>query len=252
MKPFDISTISLYARSGVYAVGQTLSTLVMGPLMVLATPLDFRWRYGLANTWVRFNLGVLRYVCGLRFEVHGAENIPLQNGVILCKHQSAWETLALQVIFPPLSFILKQELLKIPVWGWAMATQEPIAIDRQAKTAAIKQVLRDGEDRLQKGRWVVIFPEGTRVSPGERGKYNSSGAALALRAGCPIVPVAHNAGVYWAKNGFLKYPGTIQVHIGSVIFPAEGENSTALMQRVEDWIEARMQDISESSAAKRP
>ncbi len=252
MKPFAISTFSLYLRSGVYFAGQTLSTLLLGPLMVLATPLNFRCRYGLANTWVRFNLGVLRYVCGLRFEVHGAENIPAHNGVILCKHQSAWETLALQVIFPPLTFILKQELLKIPVWGWAMATQEPIAIDRSARTAAIKQVLRDGEARLHKGRWVVIFPEGTRVAPGERGKYNSSGAVLAQRAACPIVPVAHNAGVYWGKNGFLKYPGTIQVHIGPAIFPAEGDSSAAIMQRVEEWIEARMQDMDAASVTRQP
>lgn len=245
MKPFNSYSISLYLRSGIYAAGQTLSTLLIGPLMVLASPFSFRIRYGLANAWVRFNLGILKYVCGLKYEVQGIENITRQNGVILCKHQSAWETLALQVIFPPITFILKRELLKIPVWGWAMATQEPIAINREAKTAAIKQVLRDGEERLKKGRWIVIFPEGTRMPPGERGKYNSSGAVLAQRANCPVVPVAHNAGEYWGKNGFLKYPGTIQVRIGPAI--DVGTQGTAeVMQQVETWIEARMLEISDS------
>jgi len=243
MPQFNRSSFSLYVRSAVYAAGQTLSTLVIGPLMVLATPLSFRWRYRLANGWVRFNLWVLGQVCGLRHEVEGLENLPERSGVILCKHQSAWETLALQVIFPPLCFILKKELLNIPVWGWAMATQEPIAIDRTARTAAIKQVLREGVDRLQKGRWVVIFPEGTRMPPGTRGQYNASGAALAQRAGCPVIPVAHNAGEYWGKNGFLKYPGTIRVCIGPAI-EAGVEPPVVVMQRVEAWIEARMEDMA--------
>jgi len=237
MKPFSPSTLSLYLRSTVFAISQALSTVLIGPVMVLARPLRFSVRYGLANAWVRYNLWVLRRVCGLDYAVSGQEHIPSHNGVILCKHQSAWETLALQVIFPPLSFILKQELLKIPVWGWAMATQEPIAIDRTARTAALKQILRDGEQRLQQGRWVVIFPEGTRMPPGQKGQYNASGAMLAVRAGCPIIPVAHNAGSYWAKNGFLKYPGVIQVEIGPVMM--SGDKSPAeLMREVEHWIES--------------
>ncbi len=237
MKPFSRSTLNLYFRSSLFAISQAFSTLLLGPAMVLARPLSFSIRYGLANAWVRYNLAVLRWICGLNHTVVGQEHIPPHNGVILCKHQSAWETLALQVIFPPLSFILKQELLKIPVWGWAMATQEPIAIDRTARTAAIKQILRDGEQRLKQGRWVVIFPEGTRVPPGEKGQYNASGALLAARAGCPVIPVAHNAGLYWAKNGFLKYPGTIQVRIGPAIL-TEGRSPADIMAEVERWIES--------------
>ncbi|MEY4193786.1 MAG: hypothetical protein RLZZ226_154 [Pseudomonadota bacterium] len=242
MLPFSVSTLDLYLRSSLFTVSQILSTLLIGPVMVLARPLDFRVRYGLANAWVRYNLAVLHRVCRLDYTVEGQANIPQHNGVILCKHQSAWETLALQLIFPPLSFILKQELLKIPVWGWAMATQEPIAIDRSARTAAIKQILRDGDTRLKQGRWVVIFPEGTRMAPGQTGQYNASGAMLAVRAGCPVIPVAHNAGLFWARNGFLKRPGTIRLRIGPVIQPV-GQTPAEIMRQVENWIESAQREL---------
>jgi 1-acyl-sn-glycerol-3-phosphate acyltransferase len=242
MLPFSVSTLDLYLRSSLFTVSQILSTLLIGPVMVLARPLDFRVRYRLANAWVRYNLAVLHRVCRLDYTVEGQTNIPQHNGVILCKHQSAWETLALQLIFPPLSFILKQELLKIPVWGWAMATQEPIAIDRSARTAAIKQILRDGDTRLKQGRWVVIFPEGTRMAPGQTGQYNASGAMLAVRAGCPVIPVAHNAGLFWARNGFLKRPGTIRLRIGPVIQPT-GQAPAEIMRQVENWIESAQREL---------
>ncbi|MGX2040462.1 lysophospholipid acyltransferase family protein [Methylocaldum sp. MU1018] len=234
--------ISVYLRSTVYFAGQVLSTLLLGPVLLAAYPLRFETRYALANLWVRFNLWVLKTVCGLKHEVHGLDNIPERNGVILCKHQSAWETLALQALFPPVVFILKRELLRIPVWGWAMTTLEPIAINRQAKSAALKQILRDGEKRLKSGRWVVIFPEGTRVAPGQKGHYGSSGGTLAHRAGCPVVPVAHNAGEYWTRNGFLKFPGVVQVRIGPPIDSAT-LSSSEINRQAERWIESQMAEI---------
>lgn len=233
----------LVVRSALYFAGQVISTLVICPLMVLAFAAPFRVRYGLAQQWVRFNLWTLKILCRLDYEVTGRENIPAANGVILCKHQSAWETIAMQAIFPPVTFILKKELLNIPFWGWAMRTQDPIAIDRAERSAALKQVLRDGAARLAAGRWVLIFPEGTRVAPGQRGRYHGSGAALAHRAGCPVVPVAHNAGEFWRRRAFLKHPGTIQVRVGPPIdaaaFPAADVNAMA-----EDWIEGQMAEIS--------
>ena len=243
-----MAKLSLYVRSLIYLIGQVISTLLLGPLMLLMRPFSFETRYAAANRWVRFNLWVLNRVCGLSYRVQGMEHIPDgQSGLILCKHQSAFETIVLQAIFPPVVFILKQELLRIPVWGWAMATLEPIAIDRQAKTQALKQVLRDGMARIKAGRWVVLFPEGTRVAPGERGRYGSSGGMLAQRARCPVVPVAHNAGEYWSKNGFLKYPGIIEVHIGPVLDGAT-LSAAEINQEAERWIETEMQVIGRHNA----
>ena len=235
-------------RSAIFYAGQVLSTFAIAPLVLLASRRPFHTRYAIAQWWVRFNLWMLEHICGMTHEVHGLDNIPAGVGVILSKHQSAWEAFHFQAIFPPLVFLLKQELLRIPVWGWAMARLEPIAIDRGAKTAALKKVLRDGEARLQAGLWVVIFPEGTRVPPGQRGQYNSSGALLAHRARCPVLPVAHNAGEYWRRNAFLKFPGVIQVHIGPPI-DATRHTPAEVNRLAEEWIEARMAEISRVGAA---
>jgi len=238
-------------RSSLFLLGQVASTLLIGPIMTLLWSFPFKLRYGAANLWVRLNLWWLGVACGLHFVVEGAEHIPVgRSGLIFCKHQSAFETLALQVIFPPVVFILKRELLRIPVWGWAMATQQPIAINRSLKSLALKQVLRDGEARIRSGRWVVLFPEGTRVAPGVRGHYGSSGGLLAARVGCPLVPVAHNAGSYWGKNGFLKYPGTIRVVVGPAL---EGASLSAqdLNRTAEEWIESTMARIEPGEPSKK-
>jgi 1-acyl-sn-glycerol-3-phosphate acyltransferase len=248
MKPSNTSftpgpDLGLYLRSAAYFAGMVASTLVICPVMVLFFAFPFSTRYWLAQLWVRFNLWTLKTLCKLDYQVSGRENIPQTNGVILCKHQSAWETIALQAIFPPVVFILKKELLNIPFWGWAMRTQEPIAIDRSARSAALKQVLKDGIARLAAGRWVVIFPEGTRVAPGQRGRYNASGATLAHRAGCPVVPVAHNAGAFWRRRAFLKHPGTIQVRIGKPI-DAATLPAAEVSRMAEQWIEQQVAEIS--------
>ncbi|BBL71741.1 lysophospholipid acyltransferase family protein [Methylogaea oryzae] len=237
--------LGLILRSAAFFAVMCLITLVIGPVMVLRRKAPFAVRYGLAQYWVRSVLAALEKICGLRYEVHGVEHIPPQNGVILSKHQSAWETIALQAIFPPMAFVLKRELLKIPVWGWAMDTCEPIAIDRGAKSAALKQLLQQGEHRLNQGRWVVLFPEGTRVPPGQKGKYAGSGGMLAQRAGCPVVPVAHNAGEFWPRNGFLKRPGVIQVRIGPPIDTTR-HKAQEIVDLAEHWIEAQMAEISQA------
>lgn len=233
------ANLGVILRSAVFFLGQVLSTLAIAPLVLLSKSRPFEVRYGYAKLWVRFNLWVLATVCGLRYEVQGKENIPTNNGIILAKHQSTWETFAFLSIFPPVVFLLKQELLQIPIWGKGLATLEPIAINRDAKTAALKQVMRDGAARLQAGRWVVIFPEGTRVRPGEKGQYNASGAILAHRAACPVIPVAHNAGKFWPPKSFLKFPGVIQVSIGPVIDGSQF-SATEINRQAEAWIEAKM------------
>jgi 1-acyl-sn-glycerol-3-phosphate acyltransferase len=176
--------------------------------------------------------------------VVGTENIPDQASIILSKHQSAWETLALQSIFPPQVWVLKRELLRLPFFGWALALSSPIAIDRGTARLALKQLLDQGKDRLAQGFWVVIFPEGTRVAPGTKGRYKVGGAWLATHTGALVVPVAHNAGEFWGRNAFLKYPGTITVSIGKPL-DSTGRKADELNSQVEAWIENEMAHLHE-------
>jgi 1-acyl-sn-glycerol-3-phosphate acyltransferase len=237
------ANFSVVARSGFFYLCQFLSVISFAPIIFALSRSTFEARYRWVMAWVRFNMWMLENICGLRYDLQGVENIPPTNGVILSKHQSAWETLAIQAIFPPLVFLLKKELLSVPIWGWALSLTEPIAIDRGAKTAALKKLLRDGEERLKKGRWVVIFPEGTRMPPGQKGQYNASGAMLAHRVGCPVVPIAHNAGEFWARQAFLKFPGVIKMRIGPVIDGSQ-YSVAEINRQAEEWIEGQMAEIS--------
>lgn len=191
-------------------------------------------------------LFLLRHVCGIRYQLIGAENIPKTPSIILSKHQSAWETLAFQEIFPPQVWVLKKELLWIPFFGWGLAMTSPIAIDRSARKKALEQIVEQGKDRLNQGFWIVIFPEGTRIPPGQRGKYRIGGAWLATHTDTLVVPVAHNAGALWGRNSFIKYPGTITVSIGKPIDPA-GMEAGELNAQVEAWIENEMLCIGQTN-----
>ena len=194
-------------------------------------------RSRVASYWAHCSLFWLKLTCNLGFEVRGRENIPNHPSIILCKHQSAWETIALQVIFPPQIWVLKRELLYIPIIGWAWMAMDTIPIDRSAGREALKKLVTHGKDRLTKGLWVVIFPEGTRIAPGARSKYHIGGAWLATHTQTTVVPVAHNAGLFWRKNAFLKTPGRITLSIGKPI-ETTGLKADALNQQVENWIEA--------------
>lgn len=229
----------IYIRSFLYMLGMWLFTPIFTTLILFALPLPRRTRYILITGWARSMLWWLKVTCGLHYRVLGRENIPEQPCVILCKHQSAWETLALQQIFPPQVWVLKRELLFIPFFGWGLAMASPIAINRAAGREALKQLVAKGKERLKQGFFVVIFPEGTRVAPGTTGKYHIGGAWLAAQTKTPVVPVAHNAGEYWGKNSFLKRPGTITLSIGKPI-DANGLKADELNQRVEAWIEKEM------------
>jgi 1-acyl-sn-glycerol-3-phosphate acyltransferase len=162
--------------------------------------------------------------------------------VILSKHQSAWETLAFQQIFPPQVHVLKRELLWLPFFGWGLALMSPIPIDRGRGLSALRQIARRGKRRLEQGFWVVVFPEGTRVAPGRRRKYQMGGAWLAAHAGAPVVPVAHNAGRCWPRNSFLKYPGKVTVRIGPPIDSA-GRDPGTINAEAEQWIETQQQTL---------
>lgn len=232
----------LFLRSLVYALCMWLSTLVFAPLSVLTWPLPLAARYRFITQWARFNLWTLRWLCGLRYRVEGAEHIPPGPAIVFCKHQSAWETLALQRVFPHQIWLLKRELLWVPLFGWGLAMLEPIAIDRKAGRKAVTQLVEQGTRHLRAGRWVVIFPEGTRVAPGETGRYGIGGAALAQSSGYPVVPVAHNAGEFWPRRGFVKRPGTITMAIGPLI-TSDGKTAEQIRDEARDWIEARIREI---------
>ena len=186
--------------------------------------------------WARVSLWLLRITVGLTHEIRGHENIPVGPVLFAVKHQSAWETLALQIYFPPQVWILKRELLWIPIYGWGLASMKPIAIDRSSGMRALKYIATQGKQRLERGLWVVIFPEGTRTAPGKRLKYQPGGGLLAEKSGYPVVPVTHNAGYFWPRNSLDKKPGTITMKIGPIIDPA-GKSAKEITTEVEDWIE---------------
>ena len=233
----------LFLRSLLFTLGMWVSTVVIATLAMFTAPLPFTARFRFIAQYARFNVWWLEKTCNIRYEVSGREHIPAANGIVLCKHQSAWETLALQLIFPAQVMLLKRELLWIPFFGWALALLEPIAIDRSAGRKAMKQLIEQGKKKLAAGRWVIIYPEGTRTAPGSRGKYAPGGALLAQYSGYPVVPVAHNAGEFWPRRSFLKRPGTIRLVIGPVIDP-RGLKAQAINQQAEDWIEGTMAEIS--------
>lgn len=233
-------------RSGLFLVVFVVTIPIFALLTILCFPFSFRIRYAVATRWARLNLWWLKITCGLRYRVTGVEHIPRDTAIIFSKHQSTWETLALQEIFPPQVWVLKRELLKVPFFGWGLAMLGSIAIDRAAGRKAVEQLVDQGRQRLESGRWVVVFPEGTRVAPGERGRYRIGGAVLAEQTGHPIVPVAHNAGEYWPARSFLMRPGEIQIKIGPVI-ESKGRSAAEILKEAEGWIEDTMQRISATS-----
>ena len=229
-------------RSVLFAAALVIVTLPYAVLSVLTFPLARMTRYRVISGWSKTMLYFARVVCGLDYRVEGRENLPTVPGVILSKHQSAWETLAFQTVFPPQVHVLKKELLWIPFFGWGLAMMSPIAIDRSKGRTALRQLARLGKERILQGFWVVIFPEGTRVKPGTRRKYQPGGAWLAVQTGAPVVPVAHNAGLYWGRNAFLKHPGTITLRIGPAI-PTQGRDPAEVNSEAERWIEQQQAQL---------
>lgn len=230
-------------RSALFLVLAVLITAPAGLFVTLAAVLPMRWRFRVAAAWRVLFMALCARVLKLRYRVLGRENIPAAPSVVLSKHQSAWETVGLQDIFPPLVFVLKRSLLLIPFLGWAFAALKMISIDRKAGKNALKQVERQGVERLRAGYWVVVFPEGTRTAPGERRRFKAGGALLAVSAGAPVVPVAHDAGEFWARNAFVKRPGLITVSIGPPI-DTRGKSAEEVNALAERWIEAEMRRLS--------
>ena len=238
------SPVRALLGSAVFNAVMWLSVLIYGPLALLTFPLPFAQRFYLISRWAAFQLWLLRVLCGIRHEIHGMEHVPLGPAIVMAKHQSTWETFALALIFPPQTWVLKRELMWIPLFGWALALLKPIAIDRSSKREAIQQVIAQGSERLAAGIWVTVFPEGTRVAPGHKRRWAQGGAVLAAKTGHPVIPVAHNAGHYWPRRGFIKRAGTIQVIIGPPI-DSRGLTHEEVARKAEGWVTqtmARLED----------
>jgi 1-acyl-sn-glycerol-3-phosphate acyltransferase len=221
----------------VFATGQLLMTVLFAFASLLTAPLPLLWRYRFITLWCRYVVWSARLLCGVRHQVSGVEHIPVTPAVYLSRHESAWETLAFSQILPPHVNVLKRELLRIPFFGWGLALLAPIAIDRSAGRAALRQMAEQGRDRVDRGFSVVIFPEGTRKAPGETADFFIGGAWLACQLGVPVVPVAHNAGRCWPRAALWKRPGLVQVVIGAPILTA-GRSASEVNAAAKTWIDA--------------
>jgi 1-acyl-sn-glycerol-3-phosphate acyltransferase len=230
-------------RSLVFLLGALVITPPFGVAVPAGRIFGLRPPFALARTYTRVMLGWARWSLGIRYEVRGWEHVPAVPAIIMAKHQSAWETLFLESVFPDQCWIVKRELLWLPFVGWGLMAIRCIAIDRSSGSAAREQIVQQGAERLKDGIWVTIFPEGTRVAPGERGRYGIGGALLGTRTGAPILPIAHNAGELWPRYAFRKRPGVVQVVIGPPIETA-GRDVLSVKNEVEDWIEGQMRVIS--------
>ena len=232
-----------YLRSLLFTAYLMLSACVFGLVMALLFFVPYRWEFALARAWARAVLWMLARLCGLRYVVEGAERLPPGNHIAMSNHTSAWETVAFFVLLPTQVWVLKRELLWLPFVGWGLRLLKPIAIDRGAGHRAAGQVVEQGRARLDDGLWIVIFPEGTRVMPGQQRKYGASGAMLAIASGHQIVPIAHDAGEFWPRRGLLKRPGLIRVMIGPAIDPT-GKEPRALTEEVRTSIESQSAKIA--------
>lgn len=224
-----------------YALAMITVSCVLTPIALLLPASPRSWLI-LRYNW--FALFWLKVTCGIRYDIQGMEHIPQdRNFVILSNHQSEWETLYLQLVTRPLSTVLKQELLKIPFFGWGLKALKPIPLDRSKPASAMKMVLKEGQKRLDDGYSVLIFPEGTRTEPGTRGNHKKGGAMLATKKGTAILPVAHNAGEHWTSKPFEKKPGTIHVRFGPVI-ETEGRHVNDVHAEVTEWLETKVDELS--------
>jgi 1-acyl-sn-glycerol-3-phosphate acyltransferase len=231
-------------RATLYLLFLTITVIPYALACVLWSPLPLRWRYRLTAGWPRLAIWGAKVLLGIRWRIKGAENLPDGPAILLSKHQSAWETLFFPAHMPrQVCFVYKKELHRVPFFGWGLALLRMIPIDRTKGRDAFEQVVRIGRQRLNEGRWPVLFPEGTRVAPGKMGRYKLGGALLAARTGASIIPIAHNAGECWPRNAFIKKPGLITVSVGPAI-PTEGQDAATLNRKVQEWIEGEMRQLN--------
>ena len=240
----------LVIRSSLFWIVFLPSVLLFSILLTLLSPLPISVRVRTIKLWIRLNLAWINLTCGLSYEVEGLENIPPHTGfIVMSKHSSTWETIALQLFFPPMVWIVKRELTWIPFFGWGLKAMNAIAINRGTGRKAIKQLVSEGRQRMDEGRIVMLFPEGTRVMPGQYKPYKIGGAILAQKTGYAILPVAHNAGEFWPRHSWIKWPGKIKIVIGPPIEPDDRKPDVIITQ-VEEWITNTCNDISDKQQLK--
>lgn len=238
--------LKIAAGSTALFLSMCVLTLFYAPVVIGCALFPFQFRYNVAKSWARLSLKFAEIFCGIRYRVEGLENIdPKRPAVILSNHQSAWETIAFRFILPTHTALFKESLLWIPLWGWALATLKPIAINRKNKHAALRKLMHNGTAALKEGLWILIFPEGTRKPVGQLGHFSAGGAMLGQKSGFPVIPVAHNAGLCWPRNSFLKYPGLIIVKIGPYIESA-GKKTDEINRFAENWITQTLDAIKDS------
>lgn len=239
----------LALRSALLLLFQLVTVVPMALLCLLAAPLPLHWRYRITVWWPRMVIWGARTICGIHWRILGAENLPDGPAILLSKHQSTWETLFYPSWMPrELCYVFKRELLYIPFFGWGIALLDMIHIDRRKGADAFEQVVRQGTRKLAEGRWIIIFPEGTRTRVGSQGRYKSGGARLATRTGAPVVPIAVNSGEVWPRKAFIKRPGVVDVSIGAPI-PSAGRDPEELVREVETWIETEMRRLDPEAYA---
>ncbi len=233
-----------WIRSLLFTTLLALTTLAFG-VAILATawlPLTLEQRYVFPRNWGKSITWLAKVICGLDYVVEGRENLPQQPFVSLWKHSSTWDTLAQMFVVPPAAWLLKREVTWIPIIGWAVSTYRPIAINRRAGHSAVNQVVKQGKERLASGMGVIVYPEGTRVAPGQTRRYGVSGALLGVEAGVPVVPIAHNSGYLWPRRAWVKKQGTIYVVIGKPIDP-RGMDPRQVNEQAQQWIEATIAEL---------
>jgi 1-acyl-sn-glycerol-3-phosphate acyltransferase len=230
-------------RSALFLVGACFVTAIFGVLVPAGGIFGYRPASWFARRYCRTMLKWAEWACGIRYRVVGWEHVPDHPVVVMAKHQSAWETLFMEGTFPAQCWIVKKELLWLPFVGWGLLAVRCISIDRSSGHTARDQILEQGAKRLKQGMWVSIFPEGTRIAPGKRGRYGIGGSHLAARTGTPVLPIAHNAGEVWGRYAFRKRPGLVTVVIGPLI-KTQGRDAADVNAEVEAWIEGRMREIS--------
>ncbi len=224
-------------------------TLLTAILLVMIFYAPLKMRIGLIRIWINYSLGLLHYFCGLKYRIEGLNNIPKHGFILMSKHSSTWETIALQKFFDPMVWVVKRELTRIPIFGWGLMAVNAIALNRGTGRKAINQLIQESKKRMDQGRILMLFPEGTRVLPMEQKPFKTGGAIVSEKTGYAILPIAHNAGEFWPRHSWIKWPGTIRLVIGEPIEP-EGKKSDQIIAEVKQWITSTCEEISDPQQLK--